>query len=260
MMRFSFILFFLFPFQLLFAQSKDTLTTKTGLKYFLTHQGNSQAIDSGMVVIQHYTLWLSNGDKLDSSRDRDQPFVIEYPSERVIAGTNEAMSLMKVGDRGIFIMPYHLAYGEKGVGPIAPKETLTFDIEILDTKKSSVHKILTNVLYDESFQTDSIPKIKKALDKYQQLKEDGFKDLYSSEGDLNQIGYGLIKKFPKDALAIFKQNVIEYPASSNVYDSLGEVYMILGENELAVLNYKKSIELNPDNTNALKMLEKLKDQ
>ena len=119
-MKFSFILLFLFSAQLLFAQSKDTLTTKSGLKYFLTHQGAGQAIDSGMVVIQHYTLWLSNGDKLDSSRDRDQPFVIEFPSNRIISGTNEAMSLMKVGDRGIFIMPYHLAYGEKGSGPIAP--------------------------------------------------------------------------------------------------------------------------------------------
>jgi len=238
----------------------DTLTTKSGLKYFLTHKGNGKAIDSGTVVIQHYTLWLSNGDKLDSSRDRDQPFAIEYPSDRVIEGTNEAISLMKVGDRGIFIMPYHLAYGEKGVGPIAPKETLTFDIEILDTKKSSVHKILTKVLYDESFQTDSIPKVKEALEKYQQLKEDGFKDLYASEGDLNRIGYDLLQQFPKDALEVFKRNVDDYPTSSNVYDSLGEAYMALGENKLAILNYKKALELDPDSSNALKMLEKLKDQ
>ena len=258
-MKLSYILIFLFTTQMVLSQVNDTITTKSGLNYYFTHKGEGTKIDSGTVVIQHYTVWLSNGDKLDSSRDRNEPFGFEHPSDRLIKGTNEALSLMRVGDRGIFMMPYYLAYGEKGDSEVPPKETLTFDIEVLDIKRSSVYKELLNVLYDESFKRDSIPKTKEAFAKYNLMKQEGFKDLYVSDSDFNLIGYGLLKKFPRDALEFFKQNVIEYPNSSNVYDSLGEAYMVLGENQLAVLNYKKSLELNPDNSNAVKMLEKLKD-
>ena len=60
-----------------------------------------------------------------------------------------------------------------------------------------------------------------------------------------------------EAIELFKLNVLAYPNSSNVYDSLAEAYMKNGENELAIKNYQKSLELNPDNTNAIRMLEKL---
>lgn len=59
------------------------------------------------------------------------------------------------------------------------------------------------------------------------------------------------------AIEIFKLNVKMYPQSANVYDSLGEAYMNDGQKELAIQNYKKSLELNPDNTNAKEMLKKL---
>ena len=61
----------------------------------------------------------------------------------------------------------------------------------------------------------------------------------------------------KDAIEILILNSEVYPNSSNVYDSLGEAYMIDGNNELARLNYNKSLELNPGNENAKKMLENL---
>ncbi len=92
----------------------DATTTKSGLKYFLQIEGVGKVIDSGRIVIQHYTVWLSNGDKIDSLRDRNQPFVSVHPTEKFIKGMNEALSLMGVGDRGKSIMPYYLAYGEKG--------------------------------------------------------------------------------------------------------------------------------------------------
>jgi len=62
----------------------------------------------------------------------------------------------------------------------------------------------------------------------------------------------------KDAIAIF-QNVQEYPASGNVYDSLGEAYMKDGQKELAIQNYEKSLQLDPKNQNAVEMLKKLKE-
>lgn len=59
---------------------------------------------------------------------------------------------------------------------------------------------------------------------------------------------------------MFKLNVALFPDSFNVYDSLGEAYMVAGERELAIKNYKKSLELNPNNTNAAKMLKKIKER
>ncbi len=61
----------------------------------------------------------------------------------------------------------------------------------------------------------------------------------------------------KEAVEVFKLNVEVYPKASNPYDSLGEAYMNLNERELAITNYKKSLELDPKNTNAVEMLKKL---
>lgn len=242
----------------IYAQKNDTITTKSGLKYFITHKGNGKAIDSGTIAIQHYILYLSNGKKLESSRDDNLPFAHEHPSDGVIKGTNEALSILKVGDRGVFIMPYYLAYGEAGDSEIAPRETLTFDIEVLDVKESSLEKELSKTLYRD-YEQDSLPKIQQTIKQFDELQKDGFNDLWVDEYALNGIGYGLLRRnHVEEAKEIFILNVKAYPSSSNVYDSLGEAYMKLGENDLAIINYKKSLELDPENNNAVKMLEKLK--
>lgn len=61
----------------------------------------------------------------------------------------------------------------------------------------------------------------------------------------------------KEAVEVFKLNVEAYPQGFNTYDSLGEAYMNINERELAIRNFKKSLELNPKNTNAIEMLKKL---
>jgi tetratricopeptide (TPR) repeat protein len=61
----------------------------------------------------------------------------------------------------------------------------------------------------------------------------------------------------KEAIEVFKLNIKAYPESFNVYDSLGEAFMISGDKELAIENYEKSLVINPDNKNAVKMLKKL---
>jgi acetyl esterase/lipase len=78
------------------------------------------------------------------------------------------------------------------------------------------------------------------------------------ETTLNNLGYALVRKNRlADAIEIFKINTEAYPQSGNVWDSLGEAYMLKGEREPAVLNYKKSLEVNPKNANAVPMLERL---
>jgi len=77
----------------------------------------------------------------------------------------------------------------------------------------------------------------------------------------NKEGYELLKKNrEKEAIEVFKLNVALFPDSFNVYDSLGEAYMVVGEKELAIKNYKKSLELNPNNANATEMLKKTKER
>jgi predicted alpha/beta superfamily hydrolase len=79
-----------------------------------------------------------------------------------------------------------------------------------------------------------------------------------SESEINMLAYRLLRENKiKEAIKWFKLNVKVFPGSWNVYDSLGEAYMNDGQKGLAIKNYKKSLELNPKNTNALKMLKKL---
>lgn len=78
------------------------------------------------------------------------------------------------------------------------------------------------------------------------------------ENEINTMGYFHLKSDINKALPFFKLNVINYPRSSNAFDSLGEVYMLLGDKEKALKNYKESLKLNARNDNAKKMIEKLK--
>jgi tetratricopeptide (TPR) repeat protein len=83
----------------------------------------------------------------------------------------------------------------------------------------------------------------------------------SIENNINEVGYKLLeeKKF-EDAIDLFKKNVKLHPKSSNVYDSLGEAYMKNGDKELAIKNYKMSLELDPQNNNAKEMIKTLKEK
>ncbi|MCP5104138.1 MAG: serine hydrolase, partial [bacterium] len=99
--------------------------------------------------------------------------------------------------------------------------------------------------------------LEAAIKKYKEwlAKEPGrFK-----EHDLNSIGYFLLgKKKIKEAIKIFKLNVEAYPDSANVYDSLAEAYMKDGDKELAIKNYEKSVQLDPENHTGIEALKKLK--
>jgi tetratricopeptide (TPR) repeat protein len=90
-----------------------------------------------------------------------------------------------------------------------------------------------------------------------ELRDKG-SDIYIDEGDINGIGYNLMNagKVP-EAIQVFTLNVDLFPVSSNVYDSLGEAYMKHGDKQEAIANYRKSLDLNPGNTNAVQMLQDL---
>jgi tetratricopeptide (TPR) repeat protein len=78
------------------------------------------------------------------------------------------------------------------------------------------------------------------------------------ENEMNSVGYNLLNSGKvKEAIEVFKLNVISFPKSGNVYDSLGEAYLVDGNEKLAIQNYKKSLEIDPTNTNAKNVLKKL---
>jgi CubicO group peptidase (beta-lactamase class C family) len=81
------------------------------------------------------------------------------------------------------------------------------------------------------------------------------------EGQMNRLGYTLLYglRRPKDAIEVFKLNVEDYPQSFNTYDSLGEGYRVDGNKELAIKNYERSVELNPNNTGGIDALKKLRE-
>ena len=100
-----------------------------------------------------------------------------------------------------------------------------------------------------------------AVKAYEDLWSKNPKDPAVDENRLNSLGYRLMaEKRYREAIAVLKLNVELYPVSWNVYDSLGEAYMLNGDKALAIRNYEKSLEINPKNGNGAQMLKKLRGQ
>jgi CubicO group peptidase (beta-lactamase class C family) len=101
--------------------------------------------------------------------------------------------------------------------------------------------------------------IETAVRQYHELKKARPDDYdFNSEGALNTLGYELLGRgHQKAAVEVFKLNVEAFPASWNVYDSLGEAYLAAGDKDLAAINYRRSVELNPENRGAVEALKKL---
>src|ERR1700742_2187677 len=91
--------------------------------------GDGAAAMPGQEYTLHYTGWLRDGTKFDSSVDRNQPFVFVQGRRQVIAGFDTGFEGMKVGGKRRLFLPYQFAYGEKGRGKIPPKAELIFDVE-----------------------------------------------------------------------------------------------------------------------------------
>ena len=106
----------------------------TGLRT-IRDEFNAEAKDGKKVAV-HYTGWLTDGTKFDSSKDRNQPFVFPLGQGRVIKGWDEGVAGMKVGGKRKLKIPAKLGYGEQGAGAdIPPGATLIFEVELLEVKK-----------------------------------------------------------------------------------------------------------------------------
>jgi FKBP-type peptidyl-prolyl cis-trans isomerase FkpA len=109
--------------------------TPSGLRYQDLAQGKGREAQAGRPVSVHYTGWLPNGEKFDSSRDRNEPFGFTLGAGQVIAGWDEGVAGMKVGGRRKLVIPPDLGYGTAGAPPdIPPGATLVFDVELIEVR------------------------------------------------------------------------------------------------------------------------------
>lgn len=122
---------------LLFAQvtaipeAPGTPADLAALRYIDVKVGSGPVAAPGQKYTVHYTGWLKDGKKFDSSVDRNEPFEFVQGRRLVIAGWEAGFEGMKVGGKRRLLIPYQFAYGEKGRDPIPPKADLTFDVELL---------------------------------------------------------------------------------------------------------------------------------
>jgi FKBP-type peptidyl-prolyl cis-trans isomerase len=117
-------------------QENDMPTTPSGLKYEDLQAGTGDAAKAGDTVDVHYTGWLTNGNKFDSSVDRGQPFSFKLGAGMVIKGWDEGVAGMKVGGKRKLTIPPALGYGARGAGGVIPPNAeLIFDVELLKIRK-----------------------------------------------------------------------------------------------------------------------------
>ncbi|MDQ6692354.1 MAG: FKBP-type peptidyl-prolyl cis-trans isomerase [Candidatus Dormibacteraeota bacterium] len=103
----------------------------SGLQYIDVLPGEGAEAVVGHRVTVHYTGWLTNGTKFDSSRDHGQPFSFALGAGQVIKGWDEGVAGMKVGGKRELTIPSALGYGDRGTGPIPGGATLVFAVELL---------------------------------------------------------------------------------------------------------------------------------
>ena len=111
------------------------VTTASGLVIEELVMGSGAAAAAGQHVTVHYTGWLTNGTKFDSSKDRNDPFDFPLGAGHVIRGWDEGVQGMQVGGKRKLTIPPALGYGARGAGGvIPPNATLVFEVELLGVK------------------------------------------------------------------------------------------------------------------------------
>lgn len=113
--------------------SKDYVKTKSGLKYRVLKPRKGKQPKRGDTVHVHYRGRLTSGKEFDSSYKRGKPFKFVLGRGQVIAGWDEGVALLHVGEKAEFVIPPDLGYGKNGYPPVIPgNATLIFDVELVD--------------------------------------------------------------------------------------------------------------------------------
>lgn len=118
-----------------FSMPASPQTTPSGLGYVIDQPGTGAQAQAGQSVSVHYTGWLTDGTKFDSSRDRGEPFEFTLGQGEVIQGWDEGVAGMQIGEKRTLVVPAALGYGDQGAGGvIPPNATLVFKVELLGVR------------------------------------------------------------------------------------------------------------------------------
>ncbi len=118
------------PFEV--SESIPVEQSTSGLRWSIVKKGKGKKLESGMKVKVHYTGFFEDMTMFDSSLERNQPIEITLGRGMVIRGWEEGLSYLRVGDKARLWIPYQLAYGEQGRGPIPGRADLIFDVEVIE--------------------------------------------------------------------------------------------------------------------------------
>jgi len=146
-------------------KGKDTLKTPSGLKYIVVKENKAGETTTGKKVTINYSGFLKEGKCFDSSIDRGQPLTAEVGKGKLFPGLDEALSLMRNGEKAKFIIPSQLAFGQRGGGPIPPNSDIIMDVEVTEVK---------DIPIPVKFDTTGItPKVTASGLKYFEIKKSG---------------------------------------------------------------------------------------
>lgn len=253
---------------------------KDGLKYLnAAYLDMSLPYSAGALysTVEDLYLWdqVLYTDKLLSEKSRDLLFKKYVPAFGASYGYGWVIGNVPVGHSNDSVMMIGHGGGINGFNTLITRIPSTQDLIVLLNNTgaaglNNISKAITGILYDKPYDMPKRSIAYKVLDEIMQNGiESGLKtyndlkvnhlDTYALlENEMNNVGYRLLgEKKVKEAIEIFKLNVDAFPKSANVYDSLAEAYMVNGDKELAIKNYQKSVELNPNNTNGIETLKKL---
>lgn len=230
-------------------RTKHARRAPSGLRYLVLKAGARKPA-SGQLAIVSYLLCLPSGKFVDASA-KGSGFAFALGERQVVKGFEEAVRHVGLGGQVEAWLPARLAYGRKGSPPaIKPNAQLMFRIS-LDGMSETALSLLLKHAYDKG----GIPAMQRA---YARASAKHFAGMYAREDDLNSLGYRFIKRKKYDAaIAVLSYNAQRFPQSWNSYDSLGDAYGIAGRKAPAIENYKKALDLNPKDQNAIEQLKKL---
>lgn len=112
----------------------EAVVLPSGLRFVVRRAGAGSPPPRGAAVVAHYDGALLDGTRFDSSRERGQPFSFRVGAGEVIKGWDEAFGQMLPGEQRTLIIPWWLGYGLQGKGPIPPRATLVFEVELLEIR------------------------------------------------------------------------------------------------------------------------------
>lgn len=228
------------------------------LKYFVKEDPYEIAPQNKEVKENLWKLMQQYPQNIDFSKNR----LAVQPEGPAIEILNEIQvpALIVVGEFDIPDVFVHAGAIESGI-PFAQKVIIRNAGHLVPLEQPEVfnEQVLNFLKGAEFFQELNTKGVAAAVEVFNKKHSEDDAWIPFSEIRMNILGYQKLQSGEvEEAIELFKLNVIAYPESSNTYDSLGEAYMVNGQNELAIKNYNKSLELNPDNENAKDKLKQLK--